>query len=361
MGSARTNTAAMEPAPLSRYRLAVVLMLIITGLSLFDRILANIENADLAVSARRDYEKAMHLLAAGQPAAAVNALRNARAKSRENLTYELALIRALGEAGRFSDANTLMDEVRLRYPNDGNFNMTAARLAAQQGNEDGAEAYYHRAIFGQWPSKSGDAAASRNAARLELIDYLAAKGRPQRLLAELISLEAEPPSNPAVQKKIARLFLIAGTPARAAAAWQTYLASNRNDVTGWMGFGDADLQLGDYRRAHSASREALRLDPDNSEVKARYALVDLLTALDPTPHQLSAAEKRVRALRILNMASADLAQCSPSAAPVNTAKLDAEQVLLAAEQTWQLRIKTCAGVSKDEEALRLIMNKLSAH
>jgi thioredoxin-like negative regulator of GroEL len=360
MGSILTNAARGKPTRWARYRLAVVLALTIIGLSLFDRVLANIEYADLAIDAQRDYERGMHFLAARNAVAAVNALRSARAESRENLTYELALIRALGEAERFSDANTLMDEVRLRYPNDGNFNMTAARLAARQGNEEGAEAYYHRAIFGQWTSKSGKAAASRDAARMELIDYLAAKGRLQRLTAELISLEAEMPPTASVEKKIARLFLVAGAPARAATAWQSYLTSNPSDVEAWMGLADAEIQLGDYRRARSASREALRLDPDKPEVKVRDALVELLTALDPTPHQLPAAEKHARASRILDLANADLARCSPSTAAINGAKLDAEQVLAAAEKTWQQRIKTCAGISKDEDALRLIMNKLSA-
>jgi tetratricopeptide (TPR) repeat protein len=360
MGSPANINQIVPAVSSARYRVILLIALTLIGLSLFDRFFASLESTEQAASAQRDYENGMRLLTAGKPVAAIDELRSAHSESRENLTYELALIRALGEAGRFSDANILLDEVRLRYPNDGNFNLTAARLAAKQGNEEAAEAYYHRAIFGQWSgNSSNDATVKRNAARMELIDYLAAKGRLQPLLAELISLEAETPADSATQPKLARLFLTSGAPARSATAWESYLAAHRDDAAGWAGLGEAQLQAGDYRRARSAFREALQLVPDNPDVKARYALLDLVTALDPTPHQLPAAEKHARAVRILNMANADLAQCSPSETLVDPAKMDAEQVLSAAEQTWQLRVKTCAGISSDEDALRLIMNKLT--
>jgi tetratricopeptide (TPR) repeat protein len=159
----------------------------------------------------------------------------------------------------------------------------------------------------------------------------------QPLLAELISLNAESPTDPAVQAKIARLFLSAGSPDRSASAWQTYLNShgnNENDesaATAWAGLGEAELQASDYPKARKTFREAQMLNPNDAAVKSRYELVDLVTALDPTPHQLSAA-----------------------------AKLDAEEVLAAAEQTWQLRVKTCAGIPNEKDALRLLMRKLAA-
>jgi len=163
-----------------------------------------------------------------------------------------------------------------------------------------------------------------------------------------------------VQAKVARLFLAAGSPARAANAWESYLNSHRKDAMAWAGLGEAELQAGDYPRARSAFRQALALDPADAAVKARYNLVDLVADLDPPPHQLSGAQKYARGVRLLDMANADLARCSPSEPPVNPATLDAEQVLSAAQQTWQLRVKTCAGISKDEDALRLIMSKLAA-
>jgi len=364
--TASTNlTAPLPPrAGGALYRLAVIVLLLIVGLSVFDRFLANLESTELARGAQRDYENGLRLLKGGTPAAAIEPLQSAHSTERENQTYELALIRALADSGRTADAGPLMDEVLARLPNDGSANLEAARLAIKTGDEDAAQAYYHRAIFGRW--SGADALARQTAARLELIDHLAAKGQLQPLLAELISLNAESPTDPAVQAKIARLFLTAGSPDRSATAWQTYLSSrqdrgdNESAEKAWAGLGEAELQAGEYQKARTAFREAQWLNPNDVAVKSRFELVDMVAALDPTPHQLSAAAKHARAVRILDMANADLTRCSPSASPVDPAKLDAEELLAAAQQTWQLRVKTCAGISNDEDALRLIMRKLAA-
>ena len=84
---------------------------------------------------------------------------------RENADYELALITAFIDTGRTTDAEPLMNEMLQREPNDGRANLIAARLKVKEGNAADAEAYYHRAIYGEWPD---DPASHRIAARMEL-------------------------------------------------------------------------------------------------------------------------------------------------------------------------------------------------
>ena len=195
----------------------VAIALVVVGLAGVDQFLARVESAETINSAQRSYRAGSRLLAAGKPGEAIDFLRDAHALDRQNPEYELQLIDALAADGKTAEAEPLLTEILQRQPNDGRANLTAARLASRKGNTAEAEAYYHRAIFGEW---SGDAAARRVAARLELIDLLAGKGQKQELLAELISLEAESAGTAEIRKRLGELFLLAGSPARAADVYQ---------------------------------------------------------------------------------------------------------------------------------------------
>jgi hypothetical protein len=57
--------------------LGVIILLLIAGLSVFDRFLANLESTELARGAQRDYANGMRLLNGGMPAAAIEPLQSA--------------------------------------------------------------------------------------------------------------------------------------------------------------------------------------------------------------------------------------------------------------------------------------------
>jgi thioredoxin-like negative regulator of GroEL len=357
--------------------LIVILMLVIVGLTALDKSLAKIEDAEVRGSARRSYETGKRYLDRGLAGKAVDPLRDAHALERENASYTLALISALGDVGKTGEADTLIDEILASKPNDGQANLVAARLFLREGKVDDAEAYYHRAIYGSWP---GGSEAHRRAARLELIQLLHEKKARQPLLAELISLESEATQDPQAQSQIAQLFLSAGAPARAATVYRNLIERDPHDSAAYEGLGEAELEEGQYRAAQAAFLRASNYRR-NGPLQARLQLLTQLTELDPTPRRLTSMEKYNRSLRILSLAkndfeahvankpgatNADGAQLLKAASdelakqsPAHATNEMAEHELDLAERLWKERLAVFgAQTTSEEEALRLCMEKL---
>ena len=371
--------AATIPRRAPKIGLILIVIAVIGALAGLDTFLENAEQAELAGQARGAYIQGSRLLQEGKADEAVETLRRAHALERKNLVYELQLIAALTAAGKTSEAEPLMNEVLDAERNDGAANLVAARLRLKEGKTVDAEAYYHRAIYGQWPQ---DAAAHRIAARLELIDLLVAKNQKEDLLAELLPLEEEARGDPPVQMRVAHLFLIAGSPARAAEVYRDLLRKQPKNVEAYRGLGEAELEQGDYHAAHAAFKAAAAERPDNSVSRSKLQLASTLEGLDPTPRSLSSAEKYQRSLRILEWAQEDLEKCIQTQAagpsseqqglleraesamdnqrPTLASNELSEATLSLAQKIWQARLSTCGpATTPDEEPLRLIMSKLA--
>jgi len=346
--------------------------------------LARVESAEVKDTAQKSYLTGSRLLREGRAGEAVNFLRDAHSLQRQNPDYELQLITALAADGKTTEAEPLLTEILQRDPNGGPANLIAARLMNLQGNTSDAEAYYHRAIFGGW---SGDKAAHRVSARMELIDLLARKNQKQELLAELISLEAESPASDDIQKRLGKLFLLAGAPARAAGVYAALIEKNPKDIAAYEGMGDAELGQSQYRAAHEAFLGAYLRDPNNASVRAHLQTLNTVTEIDPTLRRLTSAEKYRRSVRILEMTRATLDQCLAKNPPGNSASSDenrqlfqtadaalaqkepahvtneiAEGVLSLAEKLWHAEKTTCGedASDSDQDALNLIMRKLAS-
>jgi tetratricopeptide (TPR) repeat protein len=358
--------------------LIIVVAGVIGGLSSLDVFLERAEQAEMATQARHAYERGRRLLESGHANEAVDALRRAHAMERKNLVYELELIAALTVAGKTAEAEPLMNEVLDADRNDGAANLVAARLRLKEGNIVDAEAFYHRAIYGTWPQ---DATAHRIAARMELIDLMVAKGQKQDLLAELLPLQEEGKSNPVIESRLAPLFLLAGSPARAADVYRQLIREDPKNGDYYAGLGEAELEQGDYRAAHAAFAAAAARRKNDPAIQAKLRLATMLAGLDPTPRRLSSAEKYQRSLYILEWAQQDLEKCiqtQPSGpTPEQQALLErAEQVmdnqtpkeasnelseaaLSLAVKIWQARLACNAAIAPDEESLRLLMAKVT--
>jgi thioredoxin-like negative regulator of GroEL len=358
-------------------RLAAVLALIVIALTALDRFLARIESAELRGSAQSSYLSGTRLLASGKAGGAVDEFRTAHALDRGNIDYELGLITALTEAGRMTEADPLMNDALQREPNDGRTNLIAARLAAKRKNVEQAESYYHRAIYGGWRD---NAASRRLASRIELVDLLARNHQKQELLGELISLQAEAPADLTTQRRLAELYLQANSPARAADVYRSLTGKNPEDRDAWAGLGEASLENGDYREAHLAFYRAFLRQADDPAARARLELLNTVTALDPTPRQLPTAEKYRRSLAILDLARASLEQCTTKDTGSRSGDVEqllanadaaaknrgvrvtnelAEAALSLAEKIWHERLTACGAAGTNDEALRLIMEKLA--
>ncbi|HEX4749708.1 MAG TPA: tetratricopeptide repeat protein [Bryobacteraceae bacterium] len=360
-------------------RLSVAVAGVIAALFAVDMSLEKTEQGELAAQALRADRNGESLLAQGRAPDAVDAFRKAHALERENVKYELDLIQALMAAGKLQEAQPLMTDILEEQSNDGEANLIAARLAAKEGHIVAADSYYHRAIYGGWPN---NVAQHQIQTRLELIEFLTQRGKQNEILAELLPLQEQVAKNAGLQPEVARLFLIAGSPGRAADVFHQLIRAQPKDFTNYAGLGEAELALGDFRAAHNAFANALARNSKNPTLKERLEFANLLSNLDPTVRWLSAQDKYSRTVQILQMASTDLTQCltnhpqsgndattqllskaqtalssSPPKQQVNEV---AESNLNLAQQIWRTRVSACgSGAAPDEEALPLIMDKLA--
>jgi tetratricopeptide (TPR) repeat protein len=249
-----------------------------------------------------------------------------------------------------------------------------ARTLAREGRLEESKSYYHRAIYGLW---AGDAERNRATARFELIDLLAQNNQRQELLAELLPIQDEAPNDTVQRKRIAHLFVLAGSPARAAAIFRDVLRHNSRDADAYVGLGDAALALGDYPSAQADFASALRLSPDDSAIMQRAKLADTVTALDPTQRGLGLDEQVRRSKALLQMTITSARKCLGTDAPQVAAALDSvthglvastgsasrsqsiEEALALAGQLWQMRGTKCAAAPRNEEALALVQERIA--
>jgi Flp pilus assembly protein TadD len=368
--------------------LVAIIVVVIAALTMLDRFLEKIEQAELEHSAKSFYLEGSRLLKAGKASQAVDVLRRAHSLNRQDENYELELITALMAAGKIDEADPLMREILERQPNDGRANLIAARLSLKKGRTAEAESYYHRAIYGEWPIGAGTAqggngtARNRMSVRMELIDLLVKAGKKQELLAELLPLEEEAENDPEIERKLGHLFLVAGSPSRAANVYHRLIQKQARDADAYAGLGEAELEQGRYREAKAAFITAYLHKPGDVSIRERMQLSNTMTALEPTRRQLSSAEKYRRSLHILDLSRASLEACLKnrpagrsseagellgaaqealsSKPPAQVTNELAEQTLGLAERLWQARMKACgATISAEEEPLGLIMARLA--
>lgn len=358
--------------------LVFLIALVIVGLATFDKFLATAQDVEGQHLAQQSYLDGLRLRRTGKIKEAVEAFRKAYTLERRNTGYELELVDSFIAAGQIDRPELLIHDVLEREPNDGRANLLGAHLMLAEGKPDQAAAYYHRAIYGDWPP---DAAAHRVAVRMELVDFLVARGKRQELLAELLALQEEAGKDPATEERLARLFLVAGSPPRAADEYRAVIKQNPKNAAAYAGLGEAELQLGEYRLAHTAFLTASNYNPRDASIRRQLELSDTLAALDPTSRKLTSMEKYRRSLRILDLARSDLDHCvashpalasdearqllasandTLSETPTEVTNEIAENDLNLVEQTWHARIKICGpATSPDEDPLRLIVERLT--
>ncbi len=386
--SANKRTEEITVAKSRLVGLVAIIVAVIAGLTALDRFLEKTQRTELERSAQAFYLAGSRYLKQGQASKAVDTLRRAHALDRQNENYELDLIEALIAAGKVDEADPLMQEILEREPNNGRANLIAARLSLKKGRTVEAESYYHRAIYGEWPISPGtagdgnEATRHRMSVRMELIELLAETGKKQELLAELLPLQEEAGNDPAIERRLAHFFLIAGSAPRAADVYHALIQQQPRDAEAYAGLGEAELQQGRYRAAKAAFVTAVLHKPADLGMRQRMQLSNTMTNLDPTPRQLSSAEKYQRSLHILDLSRASLEACLGShpaggsseagellstaqealstKAPAHVTNELAEETLGLAEKVWQARMKACGeSMSAEDEPLRLIMERLA--
>ncbi len=370
-----TMSDAATPAPATDWQgatpsMVLAVLAIMAGFFFLDRFLVQLEQQELRHEAAGLKFEGDRLLARGEAAAAVTPYRRAHALFRADRKYALDYARALLASGDRPRAEATLREVLDRDSNGAPANLLMARTMLAAGKTTEAASYYHRAIYGAWPS---EAAANRIRARLEFAAWLAQRNARDELLAELLPLQAALPAHPELGQRVADLLLAAGSPARAADAYRALLRMHPEDAAAYRGLGEAELRSGNYRAAQRILQEALRRNPSDIAIASRIQMVSTVNALDPTPRRLPSLEKYQRSLHLLELSANALRACAGTAATDLLAEADhaaaqkpkgaisnelSEVRLSLAQQLWRKRVEACHPESKPDEPLQIIMEKL---
>ncbi len=355
--------------------LALVLLSIV-ALLLVDTLLARVQRLEGEADARRLYNQGQQLMKGRQYTEAINRFRSALSVSRGNAQAQLALGQALLAVDRLTDAETVLNEVLQRDPTDGPANLTMARVMVKENRPNEATAFYHQAIYGHW---SQDAVANRVAVRFELIDWLLNQHAGREVLAELLPLQDQAPEDVNTRMRIARLYLVAGSPSRAAGLYREVLGGMPQNSEARAGLGEAELAIGNYRLAVFDFQAASRLSPDDQAVRKRLELARGVLALDPLARGLSSLERYRRSLTLLEQVLDRVNSCAAQKASETLRDLmnrcraairqpvsprfrekTTESYLDLAEQTWQSGQAECgSSLSRSEDLLTLVMTKLA--
>lgn len=360
----------------SFFRTLFLVGLAATALVVVDSVLANTERRETSLEAARFYREGESLMRQHKYADAADSFRSAIANARDNPDYPLALGQALLGAGELDEANSTLTDLLQADSMAGAPNLAMARVFAKEGQFEQAAFYYHRAIYGQWKQ---DADANRIRVRFELADLLTGRNSKAELLAELLPLQEEASPDADTQARLARLYMTAGSPARAEAIFRELVHASPQDAEAHRGLGDAEFALGNYAAAQSAFVSSLRLGPGAPEAaSARKALelTDQVLNLDPMRRGLGGQERYRRSVNVLQRALDRATQCmtpahaqaakplldSANAAltrrvPANGQTEAAEANLDAAEKLWQAGKADCKPAPSADDPLQLVLTK----
>ncbi len=364
------------PSPATFLGTFAAVFIAIAALFVIDTFLARMEQSEQQSEAVRLFTEGRQFAKAGRYAEAIERFRSALTAARGNREYQLALAQALLDAGQPTDAEATLAGLLQRVSTDGPANLAMARVLVKENRIAEATSYYHRAIYGQW---SQDPHGNRVRVRFELVDLLARQGAKQELLAELLPLEEAAPDDDATRTRIARLFLAAGSPARAADIFRQLLRRRPRNADAYFGLGQAEFAMGNYRTAETDFTFAARLKPNDEEIGKRLDLAAEVLALDPMRRGLIPSEQYRRSLTLVGLTLEQVASCVPPSPPTPVVKLmeRARQTLKRpvtgarqgealetnldlAEQLWQARKTDCKQPpAPADEPLALVMAKLA--
>jgi len=346
-------------------------ILIVTALLLsLDLFLARVDRRESDAHAADEYSEGLTLLAAGRPQEAGARFGAAVAIDRQNVNYALALGDAMLEEGRITDAEVTLKALLNRAENDGAVNFTMAHIMMRESRLQDAKAFFHRAIFGRW---GADSVVRRTQARFELIDLLSRSGTPRELLAELLPLEETSLDSTALRRRLGQLFILAGSPARAATIFRELLVRDPDDAVAYAGMGEAALALGNFRTARGDLAEASRLKPDDARIASNLSIADTVLSLDPTARDINSHERYLRSRALLGRTLSALGPCMQTAgsgladsartllsipATARREEISGGAMLALASNLWAARPASCAAATRDD-VLRLVQNRVA--
>lgn len=256
---------------------------------------------------------------------AMTEFRSALLYSRDNYDYQFNLAEALIGLGQTNESYSYLVNLWEREPENGLVNLELARIAAQRGQTEQAQRYYHNAIYAVWPR---DQEAKRRETRLELIEYLLSINAKAQAQAELIALEENLGEDPGLQRRVGDFFLRAQDYEHALAAYRMSLKFDRHSAAALASAGWAAFQFGRYPLAERYLQAAVAENPTDTQSAERLKTTQLVLRMDPFRRQISAAERAKIAVDSFATAGRRLSSC---ATPKSSAEATASQPSLANE------------------------------
>jgi len=240
---------------------------------------------------------------------AIDAFRRALAKVKDSREYSLALARALEQSGDADAAERALLALRESAPEDGDINLELARIAARRGDMTTALRYYRNALYA--PSAAADENLRRGL-RLELIDFLLARGERGRALSELLAAANDSPNDVPSAVRLGRLFAQAGDYRRARDQYRRALQIDARQPDALVGAGTAAFQLGDYAEAR---RDLAAAPSDDPAVAVMRDVATHVLSDDPLGVRLGSSERYRRLVADVMTVSNRLHTCLIQAAP----------------------------------------------
>lgn len=365
--------AAPSPARSFLGTLSLV-FLAIAAIFAVDTFLARMERAESHVDAARLFRRGRDSMLRGENADAIERIEDAISIERGDRDYMRTLAQAQLAAGKIADAESTLTDLLQSDSTDGLASLIMGRALVKEGRFAEAISYFHRAVYGQW---NQDAAANQLRARFELVDLLAQRNSREELLAELLPIQDRASGDLQVRIRLGRLFLLAGSPARAAAAFRGILRDFPANADAHAGLGEAEFAQSDYRAAQRSFQAALRLEPDDQAARRSLDRCDEVLTLDPSLRGLSQEERYRRSLKLVDLTLGEASQCAgPNPSPelqgllgeaakalkarVSAARLTeaSESNLDLAERLWQARRKECASPPAADTPLALVLARI---
>ena len=352
-----------------------IILLAMGALFAVDLFLAGLERRELRSEARHLYEEGLSLSRRGRQLQAVDRFQSAVAAERSNPVYQRALAEAMLTAGKPAEARAIAAAQLQRQPTDAAASLLVARSLVREGKPKEAIPYYHRAIYGVWDQ---DTVANRVRSRFELVDVLADMGARRELLAELLPLQDQAPTDRDTRRRIAHLFIDAGAPTRAIEILRALLREHGRDAATYAGLGEAELARGNYRSARANLARAVQLAPDDSTIARRLALAQEVIGLDPTQRGIGAEEEYRRSVELLRLTLQAADSCLTAAGASNRDIVDSARAALVArrrrggghaavesnidlaERVWELRRTECPTAPSDaKKPVALVLERLA--
>jgi tetratricopeptide (TPR) repeat protein len=264
-------------------------------------------NANEQARGRKLYDLGLADMRAKNPDAAIEAFRAALTCDHSNSQYQLSLGRALRDTGRLDEAESYLQSLWQRTPDDGTINLALARVAARRGSVDDSLHYYHNAMYGAWKA---DPDVNRRNARVELIQFLLQKNARAQAQSELVALTAFLPADPALQLQAAQLLAQAQDFPDSLHEYEKVLSLDRGSFAAMAGAGDVAYRAGMYRTAQHYLQEAVDANPQDSSSRDLLTSSSLILETDPFVRRISDAERNRRIDAAFTKAGERLAACA---------------------------------------------------